>query len=369
MLAVCLAVQGEAAAHGLQMSQLHLQVSARHIEGEWEILLSDARLAIALEPALQGDAGFHDLRAHEAALRGYLAQKLALASDGAACPVELTATPMAWDSAANQVRLHLVSNCPREPTRLTMHCDLLFDVDPKHRAYFAVDDARVTSVGVFDTKRRSVTVDVQQFHVLAGIAEFVREGALHIWSGLDHLMFLLALLLPAPLLRKGATFVPRVGLRATLRETVKLVTAFTVSHSLTLALAFFGLLILPARWVEAAIALSVFAAAWNNLRPFLPGRGWTMALAFGLVHGLGFAGALRNLSLPTRSRGLALGAFNVGVELGQLAIVAAILPLLFSASRHSWYPRAMALGSLAIAWLAALWLVQRGFGIALLPLP
>jgi hypothetical protein len=249
-----------------------------------------------------------------------------------------------------------------------MHCDLLFEADPKHRAYFSVDDARVTSVGVFKADRRSATIDVHHFHLWAGVVEFIREGTLHIWSGLDHLLFLFALLLPAPLRRDSGVWTPRIGLRATTRAVVKVVTAFTLAHSLTLGLAFFGVLALPAQWVEVAIALSVFAAAWNNLRPFLPGRGWTMALSFGLIHGLGFAGALRNLALPTRSRGLALAAFNVGVELGQIVIVAALLPLLFAASRHAWYVRAMSIGSLVIAWLAALWVLQRGFGISLLTL-
>jgi hypothetical protein len=155
---------------------------------------------------------------------------------------------------------------------------------------------------------------------------------------------------------------------ATAREVLKVVTAFTVAHSLTLGLSFFGVVTWSARWTEAGIAFSVLAAAWNNLRPFLPGRAWIMALVFGLVHGLGFAGALRNLSLPTHARGLALAAFNVGVEVGQLAIVAVVLPLLYLASRRRAYPRlVMGASSLAIAWLAALWTVERLFGISLVP--
>jgi hypothetical protein len=122
--------------------------------------------------------------------------------------------------------------------------------------------------------------------------------------------------------------------------------------------------------VETGIALSVFAAAWNNLRPFLPGRAWWIAGGFGLIHGLGFAGALNNLSLPRHARVLALGAFNVGVELGQLAIVCVALPLLYAASRRRAYPRfVMGVGSLGIAWLALLWAVQRGTGLTLLPGP
>jgi hypothetical protein len=175
---------------------------------------------------------------------------------------------------------------------------------------------------------------------------------------------LLALLLPAPLARASGRWAPRPGLAATAREVVKVVTAFTLAHSLTLALSFLGVVAPRPQWVEVAIAVSVFAAAWNNLRPFLPGRAWALALAFGLVHGLGFAGALRNLALPIRARGFALAAFNLGVEVGQLAIVAALLPLLYIAGRRRFYPRAvMGVGSLAVAWVAVLWVLERAFGV------
>src|SRR5262249_54810513 len=196
----------------------------------------------------------------------------------------------------------------RRPTRrrLGIACDLLLDVDPGHRAYYAVQDARTTHVGVLGSGQRTATVEVRQFHPGADFIEFVREGVRHIWTGLDHVLFLLALLLPAPLVRVGGAWSPRGGMRRAAREGFEVVTAFTVAHSLTLGLAFFGVVSFPSQWVEVAIAVSVFAAAWNNLRPFLPGRAWAMALAFGLIHGLGFAGALRNLALPIRARGLAL---------------------------------------------------------------
>jgi hypothetical protein len=139
-------------------------------------------------------------------------------------------------------------------------------------------------------------------------------------------LFLMALLLPVPLVRAGGGWAPREDTRAAAGDVVRIVTAFTLAHSLTLALGALGLVRLPGRWVETAIAASVFAAAWNNLRPFLPGRAAALAFGFGLVHGLGFAGALAQLGLPRQARGLALLAFNLGVELGQLAIVATMPP-------------------------------------------
>jgi hypothetical protein len=360
ILATLVLSGGTASAHGLGISQLRLRVTASRVEGEWEIEVHDARIALGLDPQVTGEAGWLDLRDHEASLREYVIGRLTLTADGMTCPLELTAAPLEWERDQSQVLLHLVSACASEPVRLLIRCDLLFDLDPKHRAYYSVEDARVTHVGVFREDHRSATIDVHQFHVGAAFVEFVREGIAHVLSGPDHVLFLLALLLPAPLVRRDGAWHRGAGLGQTTREVVKVVTAFTLAHSLTLCLSFFGFVTPPPQWVEVGIALSVFAAAWNNLRPFLPGRAWTIALAFGLVHGLGFAGALRNLSLPTNARGLALGAFNVGVELGQLVIVAIVLPLLDAASKRRWYPRGvMGAGSLGIAWLAVLWILER----------
>jgi hypothetical protein len=314
---------GGAAGHGIGMSQLRLRLVGARLEGEWAVHLADARRAVGLDPGPAGDAGFADLRARRAALDAYLAARVAVDATPGACAVTPAAAPLGYEPDLAEVVVPLVATCPAPPTRLALRCDLLFDLDAKHRVYFAVEDARATSVGAFRAERRAAAIDVRQLHPLADFLEFVREGIRHIASGADHILFLLALLLPAPVLASGRSWAPRDGFAAVAREVLKVVTAFTAAHSVTLVLSFYGLVTLPGRAVEVAIALSVLAAAWNNLRPFLPGRAWVMAGAFGLVHGLGFAGALRNLSLPRQARGLALAAFNIGVELGQLAIVAA----------------------------------------------
>jgi HupE/UreJ protein len=367
ILAAMLAGVGAAAAHGIGLSQLRLRVDGPRIDGAWEVQLRDAQIALDRDPQRTGEAGWQDLRGEEASLRDYLVRRISLTADGLDCSPEPTASPLEWQGEQGQVVVPIVYACARPPTRLVIHCDLLFDRDSKHRTYFSLQDERVTHLGVFRADQRSDTIDVHYFHWAAGFLEFVREGIAHIWGGLDHVLFLLTLLLPAPLSDRSGARSGTGDLRSTTREVLKVVTAFTIAHSLTLCLSFFGFLSLPARWVEVGIALSVFAAAWNNLRPFLPGRAWAMALAFGLIHGLGFAGALRNLSLPFRARGLALAAFNVGVELGQLAIVALVLPLLYVASKRSAYRRlVMGAASLGIAWLAALWVLERAFGLSLL---
>ena len=156
--------------------------------------------------------------------------------------------------------------------------------------------------------------------------------------------------------------------RPALIKVLKIVTAFTAAHSITLSLATLEIVRLPSRLVESTIAASVILAALNNIRPILTERGWVVAFCFGLVHGFGFANALLDLGLARQTLALALVGFNLGVELGQLAIVAPFLPLAFGL-RSSWvYQRlTFQFGSATIAFLAAAWMVERIFAIKLLP--
>jgi hypothetical protein len=368
ILALALLLCGalDAAAHGVGMSTLQLDLDGARLHGEWILNQKDARKALGLDPALEGEAAWADLRAHETDLRRLLERSLVVSGDSLPCRCTLDPTPMARDEKFDDAIFRLEILCPTAPDTLTLRDELLFDLDPAHRGYFSVQDARAFNAGVFRSNERTVTFAVRQYRVLETIHQFVREGVHHILEGTDHLLFLLALLLPAALIRKEREWLPRPGFRAALGEVLKVVTAFTLAHSITLALGFFGVVRLPEAWIEASIAASVFAAAWNNLRPFLPGRAWAMAFGFGLVHGLGFAGALANLGLPRQGRGVALASFNVGVELGQVAIVLVVLPLLYLASRRTWYPRlVMGVGSLVIAFFAVLWFLERGFAIRL----
>jgi hypothetical protein len=148
----------------------------------------------------------------------------------------------------------------------------------------------------------------------------------------------------------------------------KIVTAFTVAHSLTLSLAALKMVTLPSRWVESAIAASVLLAALNNIRVIVRGRLWLVAFAFGLIHGFGFANVLTELGLPRQTLLLALVGFNLGVEAGQLAIVSLFLPLAFAVRRSLFYQKGVVrIGSILIAIVAARWLMERLFNWKILP--
>ncbi len=190
--------------------------------------------------------------------------------------------------------------------------------------------------------------------------DYWREGVWHIWMGIDHLVFLITLLLPVVLRREGLQWRPVATLRPALMNVLGIVTAFTFAHSVTLIISTMGWVTLPSRWVEAAIAATVVLVALNNLFPFVPVRRGAIALCLGLIHGFGFASVLGDLGLPGDALVLALVGFNIGVEAGQLAILAAFVPIAF-ALRSSWFYHHAVLmaGSVAIAVVASVWLLER----------
>ncbi len=194
--------------------------------------------------------------------------------------------------------------------------------------------------------------------------QYFIEGVWHIWIGFDHILFLVTLLLPAVLIFRGQQWHSVHKLLPALIDTLKIVTAFTLAHSITLGLAVFEIVRLPSNLVESAIAFSVLVVALNNLRPVIPGPRWSLAFAFGLIHGFGFANVLTDLGLPAGSLLLSLAGFNLGVEAGQFAIVVLLLPLTYMIRSTLLYRKwIFSGGSVAAALIASVWMTERITGV------
>jgi hypothetical protein len=264
--------------------------------------------------------------------------------------------------------LPFTAECPAPITALRVDYRLFFDLDAQHKGLLRLSHGATTQTGILASERPA-----QDFPLVAPdrgrqLFAYIGEGVWHIWIGFDHILFLVSLLLPAVLLWHTGRWIPVHGFRVASGDVVRVVTAFTVAHSITLTLATLGVVALPSRLVESTIALSVLLAALNNVFPRV-GRGrWAVAFAFGLIHGFGFASVLADLGLPRQQLALSLLGFNVGVELGQLAIVAGFLPAAYFLRATPFY-RVLVLrgGSLLIALIAALWLAERALDIKLLP--
>lgn len=245
-----------------------------------------------------------------------------------------------------------------DPSSFTITYDAITEADPTHETVVVLTDAAgdISTAGVVNAADDTVRVgDAAD----TGLVDMIGYGFQHVLEGADHLLFLVTLLLVAPLVAVGARWRRRDGIAPTWRKVLRVVTAFTVGHSLTLIAAALGWVSLPSAPVEVLIAVSVGVSAIHAIRPLARRGEELIAAAFGLVHGLAFAGILADfgfdgsLSLPT------LLAFNVGVELAQLLTVALVFPSLHLASRTRFYPALRLVGATAALAAATCWALER----------
>ena len=308
----------------------------------------DVRYRLALWPATLPPAIADELRdagaGTVAARDGVLAlvrKKVTLRAAGRRCePGQGTAT-----TSGESVTLVVDFTCGSLVRELVVRDDLFDVLGRDYHTLARIDAGGRTTQFAFtpETREARVTVDVAPSH---GTLGFIRLGVEHILTGWDHLLFLLGLLL-----RGGSAL-----------ALAKIITAFTLAHSVTLALAVLDVVVLPGRLVEAVIALSIAVVAAENLflRPVVARR-WLVSFCFGLVHGFGFSAALREIGLPSHGLALSLFGFNAGVELGQALVVAVALPLLVLLRRTRWERRMVWSSSLAILVVGVVLFVERAF--------
>jgi hypothetical protein len=263
----------------------------------------------------------------------------------------------------NYVWLPLTAECPAgagsRVDHLSIDYRLLDAEDPSHRGLLTLSAHGEAQTAVLGGGAARI-FPLDQVSPWSAFAEYLRAGIWHIWSGIDHLLFLLSLLLPAVLLRRAHHWEAVPVAAPAVIGVLKVVTAFTLAHSITLSLAAFDIIRLPVRLTESVIAGSIVIAALNNVFPVVTVGRWRIAFAFGLLHGFGFASVLQEMGLPKGAKLVSLVAFNLGVEVGQLAVVLAVMPIAYAMRTTVFYRRAiMPWGSSAIAALALVWLVQR----------
>jgi len=356
-----------AAAHAHKPSDSYLAVKAEsgRIEGQWDIALRDLEYAIGLDADGNGEITWGELSARHQEVASYALARLQIAAGDAACTLQVTDHLVDQHSDGAYAVIRFGAECPAAGS-LKIRYGLFFELDPTHRGLARIEAVGVTQTAVFGPERAEQTFNLATPSPAQQILDYVREGVWHIWIGFDHVLFLLSLLLPAVWQRVAGRWMPAQRFAPAFWEVFRVVTAFTVAHSITLSLAAVELVALPSRLVESVIAASVLLAALNNLFPLVSGRRWAMAFAFGLIHGFGFASVLTDLGLPRDALVSSLFGFNVGVELGQLAMVAVFLPLAFALRATWFYTRVVfAGGSMAVAVLATLWLLERAFVISI----
>ena len=351
-------------------SDSYLRVLERdgQLEVRWDIALRDLDHAQRLDEDGDGSITWAETQRAQGAIGATLSQALELSTASGAC----LPGPWSWAVTRHSDGAYLVATgqwqCPGSLDVLTAKYGLFFEIDPLHRGLFHLERAGQAQTFIFSASTRESRFDWVAASPWHHFSRTVATGVEHIWSGLDHLLFLFALLLPSVLRREGDRWVGQPGLRPSLGDIVKIVTAFTLAHSLSLSLSAFGLVALPSRLVESAIAASVVVAALNNLFPVLRNERWAAAFGLGILHGFAFSSTLRELALPTANRLITLFGFNVGVELGQLACVLVFVPVAFALRNTVLYRRFVLIGgSLVTLGLALIWLAERALNVKILP--
>ena len=358
-----------AAAHKASDSYLSLTIQNNQIQGRWDIALRDIDYPLDLDDNDDGALTWGELKAKSSELSGYALSRLKISADANPCFHRQTSIQVDEHTDGRYAVLFFNSDCgTRTPAKLIVDYRLFAGLDPQHRGLLKLSVNKAdaaTAVLIPGKEQRAFDLSFNR-SAQTELTDFVIEGIWHIWLGFDHILFLFSLLFPAVLVYEKACWRPAATFNDALWEVVKVVTAFTLAHSITLTVSALGYIDLPSRWVESAIAASVIAAALNNLTPVFTKKRALLAFSFGLIHGFGFASVLAGLELNGASRMAGILGFNLGVEIGQLALVAVFLPIAYKISRYPLYPPlVLKTGSLGIAGLAGLWLIERAFSISI----
>ena len=320
VLVVLLASTTTVFAHKPSDSFLNLERNADSWQLRWDIALRDLEFAIGLDIDQNRKLTRGEVNNQAHKIGAYALSRLQLTASGIVCDTSFDSFDVRKLDDGSYASLLVSANCPGSEA-IELDYRLFFDLDPTHRGLVNVHDNGQNFSHVLSHTDHLLILDRGDWSAWATLYSFVREGVWHIWIGYDHILFLLTLLLPAVLFLKNGRWQSVNRLSDALVDTLKIVTAFTLAHSITLTLASLQILTLPSRFVESMIAFSVLVTAINNLLPIFRRSRWLVAFGFGLIHGFGFASVLQDLGLATNQLALSLLGFNLGVELGQLAIV------------------------------------------------
>ncbi len=379
--AILLLAAGVAGAHKASDSYLQIAAAPNQLEVRWDIALRDLDVALDLDSDADGKLTWGEVRAAWPRIEAYALQRLAIEG----CPLAPVGRALERRNDGAYAVLKLRSSCTLAATPRISY-GLFAEVDPTHRGIAKVQragqDVVLSVLEPSATMPAAASAGAPANAATASAAdaetpapprsrrwEFLLEGVRHILTGYDHVLFLLCLLLPSVVRRTPAGWQPVERLGQAVWPVAGIVSAFTIAHSITLGLAALKLVSLTSAFIEPAIAATIVLAALDNVLPIFPVRRIVVTFFFGLIHGFGFAGVLAELNLPRADFAWALLQFNLGIEVGQLVIVAVATSALFGLRRWRGYRRVVVGGGSALAMaIGALWLIERTANVSILPL-
>lgn len=373
----------KAEAHDPNHSYIFLKIYEKQIIGRLEITAKDLNRELGLN--LNEEIVESEVMQASPQIQAYLLSKIFFKSGGQSFAIRFTETKMLkLDDEADNIEFHFeLENINTVPDELEIEYSPFFEKKSDHRGVLIIEhnfkagiiDNHLQVSDIFTSKGTIRTLSLTDSSIWKGFVAMTRLGMWHIWIGLDHILFLVALILPSVVRRKqeglkveviqngNSTWLPVARFKPAFLYILGIVTSFTIAHSITLAIAALGIINLPSRYVESIIAFSIALAAFHNIRPIFKTKEWVIAFAFGLFHGFGFASVLGEKGLAGEFISLSLLGFNVGVEIGQVLIVAGIFPVLFIIRKLRAYPRLLTYGSVLLILISLQWVVERLFEI------
>lgn len=353
-------------AHKPSDSYFVIKVKDSNIQGQWDIALRDLDYAIGLDENANNEITWQEVLNKQQEINAYAFARLKIKNGQKNCSITPQKTLIDHHTDGAYVVIEFDARCKEPINALNLQYTLFADIDPSHRGLLRLDYKGTTKTSIFGPENAEQLFLLEKPNRLTEFKNYIVEGIWHIWKGYDHILFLISLLLPAVLVRISNIWQPSPSFKATFVDVLKVVSAFTVAHSITLTLATLQIIALPSRWVESAIAASVVIAALNNIFPELLKRRWMAAFVFGLIHGFGFAAVLSDLGLQHGALVIALVGFNLGVEIGQIGILSIYLPFSY-AIRKTWFYKNLLFysGSIIIMMIASIWFVERAFNITI----
>jgi hydrogenase/urease accessory protein HupE len=330
-------------AHWADMSAMELNIDDKGAEAT---LTLPTRFLISADKNNDGKISPVEITRQEKFIKSLLSDDVYLKGDGVKGDLSISPSETQEINVSgpnNQSTLHLSWKWQKSPVSYKLHYSLFPpEAVNAHCLVSAAVNNQVKTI-VFDQKHNDEYL--KELTTLENIRQFLMLGIEHIATGYDHILFLIALLLA------GGRFT----------YLIKIVTAFTLAHSITLSLAVLGIVTVPSRFVESCIAASIIYVAAENLWRKKDEAHWILVFIFGLVHGLGFASVLREMEIPRNQLAITLATFNIGIELGQITIVVSAWYLLTLMRKTSWSGKIKNAGSVAIVAMASVWFIQRAF--------
>lgn len=366
---------GMANAHSGTQSYVYLEIFDSTIEGRVEYPVDDLNEVLGLRIPSDPDGALAGAEANLAAIHEYSDEHLALFdAAGNEWPMVFGEAESleVGDGAYVIVNFEVDREFDPVPRQFTVAYDGIIHQKTDRDALLII--ATDWGSGTFNNEASELLrftssntvqdLDLGDTSFWAGFSGVVALGVEHIRIGSDHILFIMALVIPSVLVfRRGAGWEPSASFGSSLWRVLKIITMFTVAHSITLTLGGLGIVEFPPAMVETIIAISIILTALHNIRPVFENKEWVIAFAFGLFHGFGFAGLLSDLGLTQSRRVVSLLGFNLGIEVGQALIIMFIFPALFLARRTRIYQPAMYVGSVVLIGIASLWALDRAVGV------